>query len=195
MPERIGLYGGTFDPVHHGHLILARDAAEQLMLDRVLFIPAAVSPHRTDLPPTATQAQRLAMLQMAVAVEPRFVVDECELHRPEPSYTFDTVKQVESRYPGARLYLLLGADQLPRFPTWHRFMELRSIITFVVFNRAIGAEEVLTAAYPTLRRRLDISATEMRKRVASGLSIRYLVPGEVADYIEKHQLYREANPP
>ena len=195
MPERIGLYGGTFDPVHHGHLILARDAAEQLMLQRVLFIPAAVLPHRTDHPPTASSAQRLDMLRMAITADPRFVIDECELHRPGPSYTFDTVTDIKSRYPRSRMYLLLGADQLPRFPTWHRFMELRSIITFVVFNRAIGAEDLLTAAYPTLRRRLDISATELRKRVASDLSIRYLVPGAVADYIEQHQLYREGTQP
>ncbi len=192
MPSRIGLYGGTFDPVHHGHLILARDAIEQLSLDQLLFIPAKVSPHRVEQPPRIRVADRLAMLQLAIKAEPRFVIEECELHRAEPSYTIETVLEIQARNPDARLYLLLGADQLPRFDTWHRFEELRSLITFVVFNRATGAEELLTAAYPTLRRRIDVSATELRKRVASGHSIRYLVPAEVADYIDQHQLYREA---
>lgn len=192
MPDRLGLYGGTFDPVHHGHLVLARDAMEHLSLDRLLFIPAAISPHRVDQPPSAPTEHRLAMLRLALAGEPHIQLDECELHRPGPSFTIDTVLEVQARHPRSRLYLLLGADQLPRFDTWHRFEELRSMITFVVFNRATGAEELLTAAYPTLRRRLDISATEIRARVAVGRSIRYLVTESVADYVAQHQLYQPA---
>ena len=193
---RIGLFGGTFDPVHHGHLVLARDALEQLTLDRLLFIPAAVSPHRTDEPPRATTEQRVEMLRQALAGERGCEVDECELHRPPPSYTFDTVQEIRGRLPGARLYLLLGADQLPKFGAWHRFEELRSLVTFVVFHRAAGAEEHLSAAYPTLRRRLDLSATEVRQRVAAGRSVRYLVPEAVAAYIQLHHLYLpEASPP
>ncbi len=132
------------------------------------------------------------MLRLALAGEPHIQLDECELHRPGPSFTIDTVLEVQARHPRSRLYLLLGADQLPRFDTWHRFEELRSMITFVVFNRATGAEELLTAAYPTLRRRLDISATEIRARVAVGRSIRYLVTESVADYVAQHQLYQPA---
>ena len=186
---RLGLFGGTFDPVHHGHLVLARDAREQLALDRLLFIPAAVSPHRVDEPPRATPAQRVAMLRAALEGEPGFEVDECELRRPAPSFTFDTVQEKLARHPDARLYLLLGADQLPKFGAWHRFEELRSLVTFVVFHRAAGVEEHLSAAYPTLRRRLDLSATEVRQRVASGRTVRYLVPEAVAAYIHSQQLY------
>ena len=169
--------------------MLARDAWEQLALDRLLFIPAAVSPHRVNEPPRATPAQRVAMLRCALDGERGFEVDECELRRPSPSYTFDTVQEMLARHPGARLYLLLGADQLPTFGAWHRFEELRSLVTFVVFHRAAGAEEHLAAAYPTLRRRLDLSATEVRQRVASGRTVRYLVPEAVAAYIHSQHLY------
>ncbi|MBS0657135.1 MAG: nicotinate (nicotinamide) nucleotide adenylyltransferase [Verrucomicrobia bacterium] len=191
MAERIGLYGGTFDPVHHGHLILARDAIEHLSLDQLRFIPARVSPHRLHEPPRVDARHRVEMLRLAIASDARFVLDEYELQRQEPSFTIDTVEHIQAAHPQARLYLLLGADQLARFHTWHRFEELRSVITFVVFNRAVGAEDLLGAAYPTLGRRVDISSTELRKRVASGRSIRYLVPDAVADYIGHHQLYRE----
>ncbi len=195
MPKRLGIFGGTFDPVHHGHLILARDALEQLALDRLLFVPAAVSPHRTDRPPTATPAQRLEMLKLATADEARFAIDECELNRPAPSYSYDTVVDLQSRFPDARLHLLVGSDQLPGLPTWHRFDELKARVMLVVFHRAGNGGEIPQEGHLTLRRRLDISATELRKRVASGLSLRYLVPGAVAKYVEQHQLYREANPP
>jgi nicotinate-nucleotide adenylyltransferase len=195
VPKRLGIFGGTFDPVHHGHLILAEDAIEHFDLDGMLFIPAAVSPHRVDCPPAASPDDRVAMLKLAIQDDPRFVVDECEIHRPPPSYTFDTVCDVRSRYPDAQLHVLIGADQFPRLPTWHRFLELKTMVSFVIFTRANAAGETLETHHPTLRRRLDISATELRKRVASGLSLRYLVPGAVAQYVENHQLYREANSP
>jgi nicotinate-nucleotide adenylyltransferase len=195
VPKRLGIFGGTFDPVHHGHLILARDAVEHFELDGMIFIPAAVSPHRIACPPVASSIGRVEMLKLALKGEPLFAIDECEIHRPPPSYTFDTVTDVKSRYPDAQLHLLIGADQFSGLPAWHRFAELRSLVTFVIFTRANAAGEIFDTGHPTLRRRVDISATELRKRVASGLSLRYLVPGAVANYIENHQLYREANPP
>jgi nicotinate-nucleotide adenylyltransferase len=195
VARRLGLFGGTFDPVHHGHLILARDAVEELALDHLIFLPAAVSPHRTEQPPSATPTQRVEMLKLATAGEPHFLVDECEVHRPPPSYTIDTVRDLQSRNPGAEFFFLLGSDQLPRLPTWHRFAELRALVTFVVFRRAPEDVESAAHAYPMLRRRLDLSATELRKRVASGRSLRYLVPDAVAEYVAHHQLYREEHHP
>jgi nicotinate-nucleotide adenylyltransferase len=195
VPKRLGIFGGTFDPVHHGHLILARDAAEHFELDGMLFVPAAVSPHRTGCPPVASSTDRLAMLKLALQDEPLFTIDECEIRRPPPSYTFDTVMEIKSRHPDAQLHLLIGADQFSGLHTWHRFTELRTLVTFVIFARADAAGEIIETGHPMLRRRLDISATELRKRVASGLSLRYLVPGAVAAYVDNHQLYREANPP
>jgi nicotinate-nucleotide adenylyltransferase len=195
VPKRLGIFGGTSDPVHHGHLILAEDAIEHFDLDGMLFIPAAVSPHRIDCPPAASAAHRVEMLKHAIKDEPRFAIDECEIHRPPPSYTFDTVCDVRSRHPDAQLHVLIGADQFSRLPTWHRFAELKPLVAFVIFTRANAAGETVETGHPTLRRRLDISATELRKRVASGLSLRYLVPGAVAEYVDNHQLYREANPP
>lgn len=195
MPKRLGIFGGTFDPVHHGHLILARDALEHFELDGMLFVPTAVSPHRIDCPPAASPAQRVEMLKAAIRDEPRFALDTCEVDRPPPSYTIDTVLDVKSRNPDAQLHLLIGADQFSRLASWHRLEELKRQVVFVVFLRANPAGESIETGHPMLRRRLDISATGLRKRVASGLSIRYLVPGAVAEYVENHQLYREANPP
>ena len=195
MPQRLGIFGGTFDPVHHGHLILARDAIEHFELDRMLFVPAAVSPHRIDCPPAAAAEHRVEMLRAATQDEARFEVDACEIQRPPPSYTIDTVTHIKSRHPDAALHLLIGADQFLQLASWHRLAELKALVTFVVFTRANAAGETVETGHPRLRRRLDISATELRKRVASGLSLRYLVPGAVAQYVENHQLYREANPP
>ena len=194
MPKRLGIFGGTFDPVHHGHLILARDAMEHFDLDAMLFIPAAVSPHRLTQPPLATPDQRVEMLRLALRAEPRFQVDEIELRRPAPSYTIDTVCEIKSREPEAQLHVLIGADQFSTLLTWHRFLDLKTLVTFIVFSRANVAGENVETGHPRLRRRLDIAATELRQRVASGLSIRYLVPDPVADYIAQHQLYREVQP-
>ena len=195
MPKRLGIFGGTFDPVHHGHLILARDAMEHFELEGMLFVPTAVSPHRIDCPPAASPAHRVEMLKVAIQDEPRFIVDSCEVDRPPPSYTYDTVVDVKSRNPDAQLHLLIGADQFCRLAGWHRLADLKRLVTFIVFIRANPAGESIETGHPMLRRRLDISATELRKRVASGVSLRYLVPGAVAEYIDHHQLYREANPP
>ena len=181
MTSSIGIYGGTFDPVHHGHLLLARDAVEQLGLDRLIFVPAAVSPHKLAAVPGADGARRLAMLRAAVAGEERFAVDPCELERAGPSYTVDTLLDLRRRLPaGCALFYLLGEDNLSLLDTWHRAAELRALATFVVFRRASkpSAPAVGTEGFPVLARRVDLSASEIRNRVAAGLSIRYFVPGE-----------------
>ena len=185
--KKIGIFGGTFDPIHHGHLILARDAAETLQLDRVLFIPAALSPHKLQQQPTSP-AVRLEMLRAAIEGDPKFAVDPMELERPPPSYAIDTVEILRQREPGSEFFFLVGEDNVARLSSWHRFPELAKLVQFVVLDRS----GLNTAhPYPAIRRHLDISATDIRKRVASGRSIRYLVPPAVETIICERQLYLE----
>lgn len=187
---RIGLFGGSFDPVHTGHLILARDALEQLRLDRVLLVPAAINPHRLDAGPRAPAAARLAMLRAATEAEPGMEVDAQEIEREGPSYTIDTVEALRQRWPHCRLFLILGEDNLPKLPAWHRFEDLCNCVEFVCFGRRLQAPP--PPGLPPLHRlerRLDLSSTEIRARIAKRLPIRYLVPEPVRLFIASHGLY------
>lgn len=186
--KKIGLYGGTFDPIHHGHLILARETVEAAGLDELVFIPAAVSPHKLHFAPAPPES-RLAMLKAAIHGEPRFSIDEAELQRPPPSYAVDTVEGFRGTHQGAELFYLIGEDQLARLSTWHRFRELEKMVQFVVLDRS-----GIAAAHPYLsvHRAVDISATDIRNRIATGRSIRYLVPEAVEAIIRDRQLYRES---
>jgi nicotinate-nucleotide adenylyltransferase len=184
--RKIGIYGGTFDPIHHGHLILAREALEILGLEKVIFIPAAVSPLKES--PAALAEIRLSMLQAAVEGETGFTVDDCELLRPPPSYAIDTVEEIRKRESNAEIVYLIGEDNIVTLPRWHRVKELQKLVRFVVLERT-GLET--THGYEVVRRKIDISATDIRKRVASGRSIRYLVPVEVENIIRRENLYRE----
>ena len=185
--KKIGIFGGTFDPIHNGHLILARDALEQLHLDSVLFIPAALSPHKLGQKP-ATADRRVEMLRAAIEGEPRFCLDELELTRAAPSYTFDTIEALKRREPDSEFVCLIGEDNVAQLPTWHRFAELSQMVRFAVLDRTGLRTE---HSYPTVRRHIDISATDIRNRVARQQSIRYLVPLGVENLIREHQLYRE----
>ncbi len=183
---KTALYGGSFDPIHHGHLILAREALEQLGLDRVVFIPAAVSPFKLDAQPVAAEI-RLEMVRAAIAGEPRFECDDSEIHREGPSFTVDTVEAWRRRAPGDELFYFIGQDNVRDLPKWRRWEELRTLAQFVVFERDAGAPQ---HEFPRVQRRFDVSATEIRKRVAESRSIRYLVPQAVRSIIEKHRLYQ-----
>ena len=189
--ERVGIFGGSFDPVHLGHLILAEAALEELDLDRIIFIPAGVSPFKQDRPPGASPEQRLAMLRLATAGEPRFSVDDRELHRLGPSYAIDTVRSLMGDYPGVRFLFLIGADNLSDLTRWHEADELMRLVDFAVFDREdSGASLVGESGLPVVRRRIDISSTEIRQRVTGGLSIRFMVPEQVYDYIMTQAPYR-----
>ena len=183
--RKIGIYGGTFDPVHHAHLILARQAKEELELDQVIFVPAAISPFKDS--PAAPPDLRARMLQAAIHDEPSFVVDELELHRPPPSYTVDSIEEFRNRFGDAKIYLLIGEDNVAGLPRWHRFEDLKKMVELVVLNRS-GQGPL--HPYRAIERLVDIAATEIRKRVASGRSIRYLVPSEVETIIRQGNLYR-----
>jgi nicotinate-nucleotide adenylyltransferase len=184
---RIGIYGGTFDPIHHGHLILARDAMEVLDLDRLIFVPNVVSPHKISGTPINPEL-RLAMVYAAIEDESGLECDPAELERGGTSFTIDTVLHMHDRFPGEDFFLLIGADNLPKLHTWRRIEELERLATFVILTR--GDDSTLRP-YPVLPRQIDISATEIRERVAKGLSIRYLVPDRVREIIEENALYLE----
>ena len=183
---RIGIYGGTFNPVHHGHLILARQALEEFKLDRLVFVPASESPFKIQNH-SAPAGDRLAMLRLAIAGEDRFSADPLEIERGGISYSIDTVKMFRNRDPGAELFFLVGEDNADRLTEWHRFEELKKLVCFVVLSRS---EDFQSPEYPVVQRRIEISSTEIRNRVANQESITYLVPESVKHYIEQHQLYQ-----
>lgn len=185
---RLGIFGGTFDPVHHGHLILARAAREELGLDRVVFIPAGQSPHKTDHKP-ATAQDRLAMLQLALTGEDGFEVDDLELHRPPPSYTVETLRHLASSRPNDEIILLLGADNVANFETWREPDEIRRLSQIALLDRTNHA---IPDNHPVVRRSIDISSTDIRNRISAGRSIRYLTPDSVCDYIRSKGLYCSA---
>lgn len=191
---RIGIFGGTFDPPHLGHLVVAADAHAVLALDRLLLIPAAVPPHkRTGA--RAPGAFRAEMLRAAVRNDPRFVVDDLELHRGGTSYTVDTVRHLAERFAEAELFLLIGADNLRDFPTWRDPDDILRLAELVVLNRS--GEEGGEVSDPVHLRipvtRVDISSTEIRRRCAAGESIRYFVPDAVCSIVEREGLYRNSS--
>jgi len=185
--NKIAIYGGTFDPIHHGHLIVAREALERLGTDEVIFIPARVSPLRKAAP-IARDEIRLAMIQAAIENETGLAVDDCELRRPPPSYTIDTVEQIRRRKGNATIYCLIGEDNVGKLTKWRRFADLEKMVRFVVLDRS---SQRPSHVYPVIHRKIDISATEIRKRVATGRSIRYFVPPAVEEIIRHEKLYLE----
>jgi nicotinate-nucleotide adenylyltransferase len=196
-PGAIGVFGGTFDPPHIGHLALAEWAREQLRLERVLFVPAARPPHkrRAGLSPVA---DRLAMTRLAVRGNQGFAVSTLELDGAGPSFTVDTLRALRQRAPHARLYLLLGADSLDEFRTWRHPEQILGLATLAVARRpGAGARSRAWTAGAAARRvvwienpAIDVSSSLLRARARAGRSLRYLVPERVAHYIARHGLYR-----
>ena len=191
---RIGLYGGTFDPIHLGHLRAAETAREALGLDLVAFLPAAVPPHRGS--PLSAAADRLAMARLATASHPRFEAWDKELRRPGPSYTVETVAALLSDRPCDSFVLVVGADTWPEMTSWREPERLLSLVTVAVVDRPGFAAAGRESPFPDGRgvRRVEgptlpISATAIRERVRLGLSIRFLVPDPVADYVAERRLY------
>lgn len=184
---KIGIYGGTFDPIHNGHLILAQDAIEFLNVDRIIFMPNVISPHKEETTP-APKELRYSMVEAAVADEPRFEVSDWEIQRQPPSYSIDMVLHLMERFADSEFFFLIGEDNLAQLHTWRRVEELHKLVTFVVFTRGMSDT---VHPYVTIKRRIDISASEIRLRVAQGQSIRYFVPESVLTIIEENKLYRE----
>jgi nicotinate-nucleotide adenylyltransferase len=188
---RLGIYGGSFDPPHLGHLLPVIDAAEQLGLDGVRFVPAAIQPLKVGRA-SASPADRLAMTERLVEGIPGFTVDPAEIDRPGLSYSVDTLAGVAADAPGAELFLLLGADAYALFDQWRDPDRVRALATIVVMVRGDGTTP--PRERPGVRvlqsRRVDISSTELRARVRDGRTIRGFVPDAVAQYVAEHRLYR-----
>lgn len=184
--RRVGVFGGTFDPVHVGHLAIALAAIEAVPLEEVVFVPARRSPLK-DSAPVASEADRHTMLLRAVAGEPRFTVSRLELERDPPSYTLDTL---EALRPRGELFLILGSDALADLPRWRSPERIRALATILVARRPGAPEPDGSLARAFDAPALDISSRELRARAARGRSLRYLVPDGVWQHIEHHGLYR-----
>lgn len=196
----IGIFGGTFDPIHNGHLRLALEAVEQLGLSRVHFIPLGMPTHRN--PPLASAACRLEMVECAIATESAFVADDREIRRGGPSYTLDTLESLRADMPTESLVLLLGGDAWRSFPRWHAPGQIRRLAHIAVFQRPgeimdlgeAGSADALSGQAGGLvalhTTQLAISSSEIRGLIASGRSIRFLVPDSVFDCIRRWQLYQ-----
>ena len=189
---RLGVYGGSFDPPHLGHLVAASDACEVLRLDRVLWIPSARHPLKEGCLRTPP-ALRLEMVRAAIAGDARFEADDLELRREGPSYTVDTLRELGDRHPEAALFLLAGADLVAELPRWHRPQEVLRRATLAVLTREGEGlpPETGLAAVDVPVTRVDVSATEVRRRAAAGRTIRYLVPEAVRAIIEREGPYRD----
>ena len=188
---RLGIYGGSFDPPHLGHLLPVIDAAEQLALDGVRFVPAATQPLKVGRA-SASPADRLAMTERLVEGIPGFTVDPAEIDRPGLSYSVDTLAGVSAEVPGAELFLLLGADAYALFDQWRDPDRVRALATIVVMARGDGTmpPRERPGVQVLQSRRVDISSTELRARVRDGRTIRGFVPDAVAQYVAEHRLYR-----
>ena len=189
---RLGIYGGSFDPPHLGHLLPVLDAAEQIGLDQVRFVPASVQPLKVGRA-SASAADRLAMTERLVQGIPGFSVDPAEIDRPGLSFTVDTLAGLAVEHPEAERFLLLGADAFALIDQWREPDRVRALATLVVMVRGDG-DTPKPRAMPGVQvlesRRVDISSTELRARVRDGRTIRGFVPDAVADYIAEHRLYR-----
>jgi nicotinate-nucleotide adenylyltransferase len=191
--RRVGLFGGSFDPVHNAHLALAGAALAELRLDQVRWIPAGRAWQKSR--PLTGAEDREAMLRLAIAGEPRFSLDRAEIERPGPSYTLDTVRSLAAAQPATQWFLIIGHDQYAGLHSWNGWQQLLGLVTLAVANRPGEPRE----AHEQVRRfehrmvplpMLDISATAVRARVAAGADIAALVPPEVARYIDQYRLYR-----
>jgi nicotinate-nucleotide adenylyltransferase len=198
-PRRLGILGGTFNPVHHGHLLVAQEAWYRYELSRVILVPAKRNPLKETDPEGATPDQRLRMLKLVEDNDSRFSVDATELRQRPPSYTITTLKRIAENNKGAELYLLLGADAALTLPRWKDVEQFGELCRVVVCDRpgssSLRAEIPAELKALGLRMEympipeLEVSASDVRKRIRMGRPIRYLVPDAVAEYIHEYRLY------
>lgn len=190
---RIGVFGGTFDPPHIGHLILAADAVDALRLDKLIFVPAWAQPFKVDTPAVADAADRLEMVHLAVGGDPRYAVEDTEIRREGLSYTVDTLEEIARRNTKAELFLLIGQDTLEGFSGWKRPDRIRELAKLALMTRSVPNSDTAVAVKGIVTistRRVDVSSTEIRERLASGKSIKGFVPEPVERFIAARGLYR-----
>lgn len=196
---RMGIMGGTFNPIHLGHLMIAEEARQTFHLDKILFVPSYVTPNKQVS--GATAVQRLEMTRLAVADNPCFAVSDIEIKRQGRSYTVDTLREIKKLYgPSYILYFISGTDTIQDLPNWHRPEEILSLCQFVGATRPDGSQSIgqvidhfgdlgkhiLKLTVPTMQ----ISSTELRRRIANGQSVRYMMPPAVVEYIRKNGVYQ-----
>jgi nicotinate-nucleotide adenylyltransferase len=186
---RLGIFGGSFDPPHVGHLLLATDAFEALALDRLVFVPAAVQPLKAEQA-AAHSRHRLAMVRLLVGDDRRFAVDPIEIDRDGLSYTVETLAAFAQRHPDAERFFLAGTDVLASFGEWREPERVLRLATLAVIQREGDRGRMPKGAVRVETRRVDVSSTEIRERVRTGREIRGFVPDAVAAYIAEQRLYR-----
>lgn len=195
MSTPIGVFGGIFDPVHNGHLAAARLAYDHFNLEKTIFVPAGIPPHKTTTL-SVSPAHRCAMLRIALEGESYAGIWEQEVGRPGVSYTVDTLRELMRLHPGSSVYFIVGADNLPEIPTWHRYREILEMATLCVTERpgysmeipaALAGAPLLTFPSP----QWGISSTLLRSYLAQGYRCKHLLPDGVYEYILHHRLYRQ----
>ncbi len=199
MKEKIGIYGGSFNPIHFGHIHLAIDMLEKRNLDKILFCPAALNPYKIDSKDLVPSEHRLAMLKLAIEDIPQFAILENELNRPSPSYTIDTVNEVLAIDKTNQYYLIVGDDTVERFHLWHKAHELISKVDVLVGIRSLISSDSRANLDPltdkalkkgfTQTRIFEVSSTEIRERIAQKKYCGHLIPPKVLDYIYRNRLY------
>lgn len=188
--SKVGILGGTFDPPHYGHLIIAEEAMEQCCLDEVWFLPSAIPPHKTDAEITLEE-YRINMVKKAIDKNNRFSLSLLEFERQGPSYTIDTMKELIKRYPGISFYFIIGADMVDYLHKWEKIDELVRLVTFIGIKRpgykfeSPYQKDLIELDIP----QFDISSSRLRQRFKDGKNTRYYLPEEVRKYIEENHLY------
>lgn len=188
---KVGVLGGTFNPPHLGHLIMAEQVKSQLDLDRIFFMPTAEPPHSSVSKQTIAAEKRVEMIELAIKDNPDFELERYEVDRGGKNYTYDTMKALISLYPTVDFYFIIGGDMIVDLPSWHRIDELIELVQFVGVNRPGYQAET---DYPIIMvdiPMVDLSSTTIRKKVALNCSVKYLVPEEVAHYIAVEGLYQD----
>ncbi|MFQ6093852.1 MAG: nicotinate-nucleotide adenylyltransferase [bacterium] len=193
--SRVGIFGGTFNPPHLGHLIVAQEVRRRFSLDKIVFVPSARPPHKADSP-GASSAERYIMTVLATRDNPYFEVSDVEIRRPGRSYTVDTIKQFKKLYgTEVEIFFIMGGDSIFEIDTWREPEEILRLCKVIVttrpgFDLTKVEDRLKEKAILTEVSRIDISSTEIRRRVQEGKSIKYLVPKEVEEYILREKLYR-----
>lgn len=203
--KRIGIMGGTFDPIHIGHLILGETAYHQLHLDHVLFMPAGNPPHKRDRENRATDAQRVEMVRLAIASNPHFSLSLEEMHKEGYTYTYRTLERLKERNPGTKYYFILGADSLYHFEEWMEPGRILGACTILVGTRNHTSDEKLEKVIRHLEKKyqgdiekleslnIDISSKMIRSWIEKGRSLAYYVPDQVINYIKRNNIYKDCD--
>ncbi len=190
MRKKVGLLGGTFNPPHIGHLIMANEVLEACQLDEVRFLPNRIPPHK-ELEFSVPVAKRIEMVELAIQDHPHFTIERIESERSGPSYTYDTIQLLRDREPEVDFYFIIGGDMVEYLPKWNNINELKHMVRFVGVNRPqypipeVNLEDIIFVTIPGI----DLSSSLIRERLKNGESVRYLIPFDVLNYIKGEKIY------